>query len=576
MSYQTLKRVLVALALVCVPLQLRADIVIEGLPPEIADVVRANLSLTDNCEVSRWQVRYRYRNARQEIESTLATFGFYAPGVHSELSFGDDCWQARFRVDPGDPVTIETLDVSFRGEGAGFAPLTGLVGESSLQVGAVFDHLAWERLKRELGDAAARYGYLEATMVVHEVEVRPVERKASVTLTYDTGRQFRFGEVTFDTDQIMTEVLVRHIPFETGDPFETELIGELYQALLGSGYFEEVIIDTSQVDRDAAVVPVNVRPVTGETSNTSVGVGYSTDLGPKVFIRRNSRLVNRRGHQLNLDVTASPVSREIGGYYRIPQSNREAGWLSLYGGFLSEDTDTSETSRSTLGLRQIIPRGRGWIETRFLELFNEQFEVGGQSRSNLSLMPGINFAHTRSEGDVGRPTSGHRVELEVTGASSALLSTVDFASARVSGKIVQGLSTNVRFLGRARVGVTMSDDFTKLPPTVRFFSGGDERVRGFDFEQIGARDQLGNVIGGDRLLELSAEVDWRFREHWAAAVFVDAGSVSLGAFSSSFERSAGVGVRWYSPIGPLRFDIAKPLDSSDASVRLHISLGPDL
>ena len=101
-------------------------------------------------------------------------------------------------------------------------------------------------------------------------------------------------------------------------------------------------------------------------------------------------------------------------------------------------------------------------------------------------------------------------------------------------------------------------------------------MRGFDFEAIGALDESGNVIGGNRLLEFSTEFDYRVGANWGVAAFIDAASVTRSEFSTDFERGAGVGFRWYSPIGPVRFDIARPLDRADRSVRIHISLGPDL
>jgi translocation and assembly module TamA len=131
----------------------------------------------------------------------------------------------------------------------------------------------------------------------------------------------------------------------------------------------------------------------------------------------------------------------------------------------------------------------------------------------------------------------------------------------------------MRVLSRAAAGWTWRQKFSDLPPSIRFFAGGDNSVRGYDYESLGP-ERNGEVIGGERLLTGSVEFDVLLRERWSAALFTDAGS----AFDDSPElsRSVGVGLRWYSPLGPLRLDLAHPLDDVERSFRIHVSLGPDL
>ncbi len=121
----------------------------------------------------------------------------------------------------------------------------------------------------------------------------------------------------------------------------------------------------------------------------------------------------------------------------------------------------------------------------------------------------------------------------------------------------------------------MKDNFSELPASVRFFAGGDRSVRGYDFETLGPTDASGVVIGGSHRLEGSLEIDRLFRPQWAVAAFVDSGS----AFNNTdvdFSTGVGLGIRWYSPVGPVRLDFAHPLDDPDQNLRIHISLGPDL
>ena len=118
-------------------------------------------------------------------------------------------------------------------------------------------------------------------------------------------------------------------------------------------------------------------------------------------------------------------------------------------------------------------------------------------------------------------------------------------------------------------------NFDALPPELRFFAGGDRSIRGFDYQQIGETNSTGGVIGGRYLTIASAEYEHYFLPNWGAAVFVDAGD----AYTSDFNMNVatGVGLRWRSPIGVIRIDVATPIVTQlEKSVRLHIVIGPDL
>jgi translocation and assembly module TamA len=111
---------------------------------------------------------------------------------------------------------------------------------------------------------------------------------------------------------------------------------------------------------------------------------------------------------------------------------------------------------------------------------------------------------------------------------------------------------------------------------LRFFTGGDRSVRGFRYEGIGARDSLGTIIGGQALVVGSIEADYQVLPSWALAVFTDAGHAENTLTLRNLERSVGTGVRYLSPIGPIRFDVAFAVSRPGSPMRLHVSLGPDI
>ncbi len=132
----------------------------------------------------------------------------------------------------------------------------------------------------------------------------------------------------------------------------------------------------------------------------------------------------------------------------------------------------------------------------------------------------------------------------------------------------------MRLILRGEVGKMEVDDFDQLPPELRFFSGGDRSIRGFGYEEIGSRNEAGDVIGGDNLVEANVELE-RYWGKVGGALFVDAGDSFLG---DDFRLHVGVGagVRWKSPVGVLRLDVAYPVKSIDSnSWQIHFNIGPD-
>ena len=118
-------------------------------------------------------------------------------------------------------------------------------------------------------------------------------------------------------------------------------------------------------------------------------------------------------------------------------------------------------------------------------------------------------------------------------------------------------------------------EFEKIPASLRYFTGGDQTVRGYAFNSLGPRNSKNQVAGGHYLLIGSAEVDHRIGEKLGAAVFYDIGN-AFDNINERFNQGVGIGARWYSPVGPIRVDLAYALSASGIVFRIHVNMGPDL
>ena len=166
------------------------------------------------------------------------------------------------------------------------------------------------------------------------------------------------------------------------------------------------------------------------------------------------------------------------------------------------------------------------------------------------------------------------MQLSVRGASGDVLSDTSFIQPMVSGKWIYSFSNETRVIARGAAGTTAVSDFDRLPSSLRFFTGGDKTIRGFGYNVVGPG--IGDdVVGGKNLLESSIEYEVPVSEKWSFAAFVDTGD----AFDSKpdYKTGLGLGVRWRSPIGPVRVDFGHALESPPGrNLRLHLTIGSDL
>jgi translocation and assembly module TamA len=148
----------------------------------------------------------------------------------------------------------------------------------------------------------------------------------------------------------------------------------------------------------------------------------------------------------------------------------------------------------------------------------------------------------------------------------------------MQSKFIYGLRGFGRLILRCEGGAGLVDDFSEMPVSLRFFAGGDQSVRGYGYKTLGPIDEDGKVIGGRHLLIMSIEYEQRLTERWGVALFYDIGN-AINTPSDPLKEGAGLGIRWRSPVGSIRLDMASPLATLDTPHplwRLHLSIGPDL
>jgi translocation and assembly module TamA len=320
-------------------------------------------------------------------------------------------------------------------------------------------------------------------------------------------------------------------------------------------------------------VPVQVELEPQSPRRYEIGVGYGTDTGFRGGVGADLRRLNRDGHRAQVDAQLAFVQSSATARYLIPRPFGVAEMLTFFGGYqrLSPQSSRSDKIRGGLSLSDRLAGGQ---HVYSLVYEHESFDVGPDTGRSDLLMLETSWRKSAAT-DVVFPTKGFEVTLELRGAEDALFSSTSFLQLYSRAALVLSLTSRTRLIARGELGAALTARFSDLPASLRFFAGGDESVRGYAYRSLGPRDADGELIGGDRLLTASIELERRLFADWGVAAFFDAGN-AFDSFSLDLERGAGLGLRWISPIGQVRVDGAFAVSAPGNPFRLHLRIGPDL
>ena len=225
---------------------------------------------------------------------------------------------------------------------------------------------------------------------------------------------------------------------------------------------------------------------------------------------------------------------------------------------------------------QVYGFGKTGTVSAFIQARKENSDAGDQSTNTFLLMPGGRLSDQRYD-NVIRPRKGFQYQAELRATHQSLGSSTGFIQILASGDWIIPLLWDLSLTTRARVGATWQNDPVEdLPVSVRFFAGGDRSIRGYAYQSLGPKDSSGNVVGGRNLLTGTVELERHIGRDWGIAAFYDAGNAFNNLSDISAAQGAGLGVRYYSPIGPIKVDVARQLNVVQPDIRVHLTIGVGL
>jgi translocation and assembly module TamA len=558
------------------------DLALEGVEGEQRQAVLAALDIaqyTDRQTIGSARLQRLLREAPGEVGDALEVFGYYAATARVTTEpLPERRHRVRVVVERGEPVRFTEVEVRVEGPGGSEPAVQRRLQGFHPGVGAIVDHRVYEAGKAGVDRALQRLGYFDAQLRTHQVTVRRAERSAALVLHWDSGPRYRYGELTYEGAQFDAPFLHRFVPWRDGEPYDQDHIEVLQQRLAASGYFAGIEIEPRLDARRDGSLPVRIALTPAPRTAWSAGASYETRYGAGVRLGVDRRWLNGAGHLARGELEWAQRLQAATVEYRIPHA-RLIGLQWLAGLQARAEDSESVDNRSALLRAGIVGQWNDWNGTASLNALRGSFRVGARSvvpdRLDATVVyPELGVTRVFARDRI-RPKRGGSVSLTARAASESAASDVDLLQLRLAGRLVLPAGEAARWLGRVELGWTDTERFTALPPELRFFAGGEGSVRGYAWQSLGPRDAAGEPIGARRLATASIEYEHNFRPDWSWALFTDAGNVFEGTRVDP-AVGAGIGLRWSSPIGPIRIDLAHGFDNDDDVVQLHFSAGPDL
>ena len=600
---------------------------IEGLKDAaLRDNVRSALSLNDELgkDLRARRLGYLLRVADDEARRALEPFGYYAPTVEvlrsdrpapaagetgesvdaaesdaadaadadpTEAAAPGRAITVTLRIVAGVPVRVRGFDVGVDGPGGSDPTVADALQAFQPRPGQVLDHALYESGKAQVAGALARHGYFQAQLLQHRVEVTRAEHAADIALRWASGSRAAFGPAQFSQQPeavVWPRLLDKLVPWKPGAPYDEAQVDRLRQSLQALDYFGLVDVQADPAAASDGRVPVQVQLTPAKRSIYSAGASYGTASGAGISLGVERRYLNARGHKALAQLDWAEKRKTATVQYRIPAFAWLDGWYTASLQAADEVNNYVNSRRLELVASRTGQYSPRLALSASLHVLRERWAYNVADDGGGALAPidfrfaSFLFPALRAEyvdvDDRLAPRRGGGGTLTLRGGSGGSDGRATFSQLHATVQWFHGLGPDSRLIARGELGHTFTRDVLDLPPSLRFYAGGDRSVRGYGWHEIGPKvdtDFGDYYTGASNVVTASLEVERYFKGPWGAAVFVDTGSAFEGR-TPDLHTGVGIGLRWRSPVGPVRIDIARGLNSPDSPLTLHLNIGADL
>lgn len=558
----------VLLAVNSLALAAQLTVNLQGLKGPALENVQSRLDISKKGygkSLSVKEIQSFYAESKANILQALQPYGYFKAKVQAHLNQHGQEWIASYKIILGEQLRVTNIIINISGTGKTEPFFQKYIQQFPLQKGQPLLIKSYNDAKQQLFELAQNQGYLRAKMLRSQVRI-DLKRYTSVVIIYfDTGMQYYFGPVSFSKTPLRDSFLRRYVQFKNGDPYSSTDIIKLQDALSSSGYFRTIKVKphiNKAIDRR---VPISVKLAPADSKSYLIGAGYGTDTSVRGTLGLDLNRVTDTGHQFKALLQASPVQSSFQARYIIPGANPVTDQYSIAASLYDLDLPNAK-GRGTQLTGAYSTKKYSWQHTVSINALNGPFTIASNPKETSTLVYPSYQAKRVHADDVVYPHNGYSIDFMTRGGSKDFLSDVDFVQAQVKGKYIRSITSNTRLLLSGTLGITSISDINKLHPTLQYFAGGTQSLRGYKYHSLGPGRYL--VVG-------SGEVQQRIYKQWFLSGFYDVGNVYNNR-PIKILHDAGLGIVRVTALGPIRIGVAKPLSGDNKGLRLIFSMGPDL
>lgn len=544
----------------------------------------------DEAPANRFEARRRARSAVEAAQALLRSEGYYQPMLQDDVE-GEEKPVAVVTVTPGRRFELSETKVNWVApvpDPAAQSAATADIGLKPGDPGRAADILDAEgRIVANL----TREGYADAKAEPRRVVVDHAAFTVQPNFNIASGALVRLDGVLVRTQGPTNPDWVANLaPWKAGDRYDPEDVAELERRLLDTGVYDGVNVSLASLDQ---VTPEGLRPVVVGLSDRprsllEAGATYSTaeGVGVDVFQTRYNRF--GRAATLKYGGRYASIDSRLGAEASFPHWGKAGRTLKLSGYLINEQTDAYDRSAVSvnadlsqrIGKTSFFTYGLGVDAGQYTEnRFDPITQAPITFDRDLAIVTGRAIAFMDRSNDPLDPTRGYRLYVSAQPTAVAGEDTVLFLKTEGQATAYLPLQDGARTVlaGRARIGSIVGGEELTVPSDRLFYSGGGGSVRGYSYQSINPRLPDNTPRGGLSLFETSIEVRHDIGQKFQAVGFVDAGAIGFQETPNltNMRYGAGVGVRYKLPFGPVRADIAVPLNKreGDSAFQLYISIG---
>lgn len=574
------------------------EVAIEGLDGtgELKSLVEESSVLKSRIHdlpISRAALERRAREDEELFNSVARSLGYYdavfVPRVDDPVTPGGPV-RVLVYGDAGDVYTFDDVTIRTAGESDGDGQLPD-GGQELSDVSLPREDLGLEQGKPAKSSAVVNaetslirllreQSYPLAEMLDRKAVIDRDAKTMDLLFRVDPKGKARFGAVTVEgNESIERDYIVRRLPWAYGEPVDIRQVDKGRRALTSTGLFDSAGIAFADEVGPDGLLPVTVTVREHPPRSIGAGVSYSTSEGIGTRAHWEHRNLFGGAEKLRTEVTVAEVETSLTGTFTVPDVLVTDQNFTIESGYVEQYTDSYDSESYKLGGRFDRRLSQALSVDYGLSLERSRIEEDGtEDRFTLVGIP--LGASLDTSNDLLNPTRGGRTRLKFTPYLDSLGSTLSFysTSLRHSQYLALDEDGDLVLAARAGIGSIVGASTGNLPADKRFYAGGSGSVRGYALQSVGPLDAENEPTGGSALVDFGLELRWRAFGDFGIVPFVDAGQVydqELPSLDGDLQWAAGLGLRYFTPIGPIRADIAFPLNprDSDDVFQVYFSLG---